>query len=122
MLRFALLFPILFIIFSSIAYASINLYDINQKVCNRFEEDTARLAAIMDELRRRKGITETKVAFGGYDTPIKQADYYVTFAAEAVAYQRAKQYSSPQRLRADLEVLKGKLLRAKEGVGKVLDE
>ncbi len=76
----------------------------------------------MEELRRRKGITETKVAFGGYNTPIKQADYQVTFAAEAVAYQRAKQYSNPQRLRSDLEVLKGKLLRAKTEVGKVLDE
>lgn len=105
----------------SLAHAQVNLGDVNQKVCDRFEEDLARMSAIMEEFRRRKGITETRVAFGGYDTPIKQADYYVTFAAEAVAYQRVKQYSSPQRLRADLEVLKGKLLKAKTEVGKALE-
>ena len=116
----------LFIVISTLSlptvFAQVSLGDINQKVCDRFEEDLVRMSAIMEELRRRKGITETKVAFGGYDTPIKQADYLVTFAAEALAYQRAKQYSSPQRLRADLEVLKGKLLKAKTGVGKALDE
>lgn len=94
---------------------------VNQRVCDRFEEDLVRMSAIMDELRRRKGITETRVAFGGYNTPIKQADYYITFTAEAVAYQRAKKYSIPQTLRADLGVLRGKLLRAKTEVGKALN-
>lgn len=102
-------------------YAQTKLGDVNQKVCDRFEEDLSRMSAIMEELRRRKGVTETRVAFGGYDTPIKQADYYVTFAAEAVAYQRAKKYSSPQALKADLGVLRGKLLRAKTEVGKTLN-
>ncbi len=99
-----------------------NLDQINQKVCNRFEADTARLAAIMDELRDRKGITETRVAFGGSDTPIKQADYWVNFAAEAIAFQRAQNYSSAGALRSSLQVLAGKILKAKNAVGKALDE
>ena len=99
-----------------------NLYQINQKVCNRFDTDTVKLAAIMEELRRRKGITQTRVAFGGVNTPIENADYWVTYAAEAVAYQRAQQYSSTSSLRGSLEVLKGKILKAKGEVGKALDE
>lgn len=95
---------------------------INQKVCNRFEEDTVKLAAIMEELRRRKGITETRVAFGGVDTPIKNADYWVTYTAEAVAFQKAQKYSSKAQLRSGLEVLKGKILKAKVEVGKALNE
>ena len=103
------------------AFAQSSLDSVNQKVCDRFEEDLTRMSAIMDELRRRKGITETRVAFGGYDTQIKKADYFVTFAAEAVAYQRIQKYSSQQNLRNSLAVLKGKLLRAKTEVGKALD-
>lgn len=94
---------------------------VNQKVCNRFEEDVSRLAAIMEELRNRKGITETRVAFGGSDTPIKSADYFVNFAAEAIAYQRVQKYSSNSQLRSSLEVLKGKILKAKVEVGRALD-
>jgi len=71
-----------------------SLYQINQKVCDRFEGDMVKLAAIMEELRRRKGVTETRVAFGGVDTQIKSADYQVTFAAEALAFQRAQKFSS----------------------------
>ena len=104
------------------AYAQVSMDSVNQKVCDRFEEDLARMSAIMDELRSRKGITETRVAFGGYDTPIKQADYWINFAAEAIAYQRAQKLSSPAGLRSHLEVLKGKVLRAKDEVGKTLDE
>ncbi len=95
---------------------------INQKVCNRFEEDVSRLAAIMEQLRDRKGITETRVAFGGVDTPIKSADYWITYAAEAIAYQRAQEFSSKAGLRSSLEVLKGKVLRAKKEAGKALNE
>ncbi|MCL4366302.1 hypothetical protein M1437_03685 [Patescibacteria group bacterium] len=95
---------------------------INQKVCDRLEEDVSKLAAIMEEVRRRKGITETRVAFGGVDTPIKNADYQVTFVAEALAYQRAQKYSSKNELKGSLEVLKNKILRAKTEVRKVLDE
>ncbi len=81
-----------------------------------------KLAAIMEELRRRKGITETRVAFGGVDTQIKSADYQITYAAEALAFQRAKNYSSKVQLRSNLEVLKNKILKAKNEVREALDE
>lgn len=114
-------FLILFL--PNIVYASITLLDdINQKVSNRFEEDLTKMAAIMEELRRRKGITETRVAFGGVDTQIKSADYWITYAAEALAYQKAQKYSSKAQLRGSLEVLKNKILKAKNEVGKALDE
>ncbi len=104
------------------AYASsISLDQINQRVSDRFEDDTAKLAAIMEELRHRKGIQETRVAFGGIDTQIKSADYWVTFAAEAIAYQRAQKYSSVNELRGSLEVLRNKVLKAKAEVGKALE-
>lgn len=102
--------------------ATPSLDDVNQKVCFRFEEDLNKMAAIMEELRRREGILETRVAFGGVDTPIKSADYWVTYAAEAVAFQKAKQFPSKNALRSSLEVLKNKVLRAKNEVGKALDE
>ncbi len=110
------------VIFSPVANAQLNLDSINQKVGNRFEEDLNRLAAIMEELRRRKGITETRVAFGGVDTPIKSADYWITYAAEAVAFQRAQKYSSKAGLKSDLGILANKILRAKREVGKALNE
>lgn len=94
---------------------------VNQKVSSRFEADVVKLAAIMEELRRRKGITETRVAFGGIDSQIKSADYWVTYAAEALAYQRAQKYSSKNELRSSLEVLKNKILKAKGEVGKALN-
>lgn len=115
-----LVFLFVFILLPSQVSAS-SLNEINQKICNRFEEDLNRLAAIMEELRRRKGITETRVAFGGIDTPIKSADYQITYAAEAMAYQRAQKYSSKAGLKSDLGVLAGKVLRAKQEVGKALN-
>lgn len=99
-----------------------SLYQINQKVCDRFEGDILKLAAIMEELRRRKGITETRVAFGGVDTQIKSADYQITYAAEALAFQRAQKYSSQTQLRSSLEVLKNKILKAKKEVKRALNE
>lgn len=110
------------VITSSPVLAKVGLTEVNQKVCDRFEEDIVKLAAIMDEVRDRKGIKETRVAFGGLDTSIKNADYLVTYAAEALAYQRAQQYSSPSQLRSSLEVLRGKILKAKSEIGRVLDE
>ena len=95
---------------------------INQKVCDRFEVDVSKLAAIMDEVKERKDIKETRVAFGGIDTPIKSADYQITFAAEAIAYQRVQKYSSTSQLRNSLEALKNKVLDAKSKVRQVLDE
>lgn len=115
------------IFFSSAAYANADpqtdtLYQINQKVCDRFEGDLSKLAAIMEELRRRKGIQETRVAFGGVDTQIESADYQITYAAEALAFQRAQKSSSQANLRNSLEVLKGKILKAKNEVRKALNE
>lgn len=116
-----LLTLLLFIILPS-SVSALSLDEVNQKVCNRFEEDVSRLAAIMEELRRREGILETRVAFGGVDTLIENADYWITYAAEAVAFQRAQKYSSQVQLRSSLEVLKGKVLRAKKEVGDALNE
>ncbi len=113
------------IFFSSAAYVNAapsvdSLNQINQKVCDRFEGDVLKLAAIMEELRRRKGITETRVAFGGVDTEIESADYQVTYVAEALAFQRAQKYSSKTQLRSSLETLRGKILKAKGEVSKAL--
>ncbi len=104
----------------SFTFAAVNLDQVNQKVCTRFEEDVSRLAAIMDQLKERNGITETRGAFGGSNTPIKSADYWVNFAAEAIAFQRVQKYSSKSQLKYGLETLKGKILTAKNAVGKAL--
>lgn len=116
-------FVILFLLFflPAASFAAPSLDVVNQKVCDRFEEDVSRLAAIMDEVRDRQGIKETRVAFGGVDDQIKTADYWVTYAAEAVAFQRAQKYSSATELRSNLETLRGKVLRAKSEVGKALE-
>lgn len=98
------------------------LNQINQKVCDRFEGDVLKLAAIMEELRSRKGILETRVAFGGIETQVESADYWITYAAEALAYQRAQKYSSKNVLKNSLEILKNKILKAKGEVGKALNE
>lgn len=104
-----------------IAHASPSLDDVNQRVCDRFEEDINKMGAIMEELKNRQGILETRVAFGGVDTPIESADYWVNFAAEATSYQRVQKYSSKDQLRSSLEVLKGKIVRAKNEVRKALE-
>ena len=104
------------------AFAYTSLDQVNKRVCDRFEEDVSKLAAIMEEARNRKGITERRVAFGGLDTEIKLADYQITYAAEAIAYQRAQKNSSKNELKASLEVLRGKILQAKAKVGSVLNE
>jgi hypothetical protein len=111
------------------------LNQINQSVTFRFDEEINRLGAIMMEVRRRQGITETRVAFGGVETDIEQADYWVNYAAEAVAYQKIQDYTpqfssesqakgaitaSMNNLENDLEILKGKILKAKTEVGKVI--
>lgn len=108
------------LIFPTAVFAAPSLDEVNQKVCNRFEEDVSRLAAIMEEVRNRAGIKETRVAFGNVDTQIETADYWITYTAEAIAFQRAQKYSTTKQLRSNLEVLRGKVLRAKAEVGKVL--
>lgn len=79
------------------------------------------MAAIMEELRTRQGIQETRVAFGNVDTTIETADYWITYTAEAIAFQRAQNFSSENKLRNSLVVLKGKVLRAKGEVEKALE-
>ena len=111
---------LLFVIFPATVFAQGNLDFVNQKVCSRFEDDVSRLAGIMEEVRRRQGITETRVAFGGIDDQIKSADYQVTYAAEAIAFQRAQKFSLTGELKYSLEVLKNKVLRAKGEVAKAL--
>lgn len=109
-------------IFPTSVFAQASLNDVNQKVSDRFESDVLKLAAIMEELRRRKGIQETRVAFGGVDTPVENADYWVTYAAEAVAFQKAQKYSSKTKLKGNLETLRNKILKAKGEVKKALNE
>lgn len=120
MYKFFLLSLFLFILPATIFASSPN--EINQKVCSRFEEDLSRLAAIMEELRRRRGIMETRVAFGGIDDQIKSADYQITFAAEAIAFQRGQKFSSNSQLKYSLEGLKSKIIKAKTEVTKALNE
>lgn len=103
-------------------YAAPSLDQVNQKVCDRFEEDASRLAAIMDQVKDRKGIKETRVAFGGVDDQVKTADYWVTYAAEAIAFERAQKFSSAGGLKSNLSGLRDKVLRAKTEVGKALNE
>ena len=123
MRKYFLIFAIFtfFLPFSVLASTS-TLDNTNQKVCDRLEADVIKLSAIMEELRRRKGITETRVAFGGVDTQIKSADYWITSAAEAVAYQRAQKYFSKSELKYSLETLRDKILKAKAETGKALGE
>lgn len=121
MKKFIVIYILMFMLASPV-FAAPSLDEVNQKVCNRFEEDTARMAAIMEELRNRKGILETRVAFGNVDTQIETADYWITFAAEAIAYHRAQKFSSKTQLRSSLEVLRGKVLRAKNEVGRALEQ
>ena len=113
---------IILVFIPATVFAAPTLDEVNQKVCNRFEEDVSRLAAIMEEARARKGITETRVAFGGVDDQIKSADYWITYAAEAIAYQRAQKNPSVNSLKSSLQTLRGKVLRAKTEVGKALNE
>lgn len=122
MKKFILFFAILVVFLPITVFATLTLDQMNQRVCDRFEMDLSKMAAIMEEVRERKGIKETRVAFGGIDTPIKSGDYWVNFAAEAVAFQRVQKYSSENGLRSSLEVLKGKVLKAKTEVGKAINE
>lgn len=111
------------------------LYDINQNVSSRFDGDVAKLSAILEELKSRKNVTKTVVAFGQGDTPLDNAAYWVNYAAEAVAYQKIQDYtpqisstnflspinSSQNSLRGSLEVLKGKIIKAKGEVQKAIN-
>lgn len=109
----------------------------NKKVVLRFESDMNKLGAIMEEVKARQGVTETRVAYGGVSSGIENADYWVNWAAEALAYQKAQNYipqfssdssvdssikESTNILENNLNTLAGKILRAKSEVKKVLNE
>lgn len=111
------------------------MYQINQNVDIRFDGDLQNLSAILEELKRRNGVTETVVAFGQGDTQLDHAAYWLNYAAEAVAYQKIQDYTpilnmsnlggsitnSMNNLKGDLRVLKGKILRAKAEVKKAVE-
>ena len=114
------LFLLLILPLTVSAFSSLD--NVNQKVTARFDLDIARLAAIMEEFKKRQGVIETRVAYGEVDTKIEKADYWVNFAAEAIAYQKIQKYSAQPRLKSDLGVLKNKILKAKNEVSKVINE
>lgn len=120
-MKFWLPFLAVLLMFTFQVHAGADLDSVNQKVCGRFEQDVSKLAAIMDEVKDRKGIVETRVAFGQIDDEIKSADYWITYTAEAIAFQKAQKFSSKLKLRNSLEVLKGKVLKAKTEVGETLE-
>jgi hypothetical protein len=111
------------------------LSQINQEVCLGFDAEIARMSAILDQLKERKNITSTRVAYGNGSTLIENADYYLNYAQEAVAYQKIQDYtpqisgnlstgvtSSLNNLTSDLGVLRNKILRAKGEINKALNE
>ncbi len=122
MSKFLALILIAFILPSAVLAQDQILEKINQKVTWRFEEDINKLSAIMEEVKRRKGLEgeKTLVAFGTPQNPIENADYWITFAHEALAFQRAQKYTSKSDVRYSLQTLAGKILRAKTEVGKAL--
>lgn len=116
-----------------------SLVDINLAVCDRFDYDTAKLSAILTELRVRNHMDDkpTKVAFGIGNNQLEVAEYWVNYAAEAVAYQKIQDYtpqvysvtdlsspilSSKAKLKADLNGLTSKVLQAKAEVRKALNQ
>lgn len=118
-MKLLLIFLTLFLLATPV-FAVSSLDSVNQHICDRWEEDLNKMASIMEEVKGRKGIKETRVAYGGIDTPIKSADYWVTYAAEALAYQRAQKFSNNGQLKYSLEGLRQKILKAKYEVGKVI--
>lgn len=111
------------------------LKNINQIVCDRFESDLDKIAAILDEEKSRQGITKTVVAYGQGSTPLDSAAYSLNYAAEALAYQRAQDYTpniagtnlagainnSSANLKNNLQILRTKILNAKTEVRKAVN-
>lgn len=110
------------------------LKNINQTVCNKFQLDLDKLSAILEEEKSRQNVTKTVVAYGQGNTPLDTAAYYLNYAAEALAYQRAQDYTpaigggnfkgainySSSNLKGNLETLQNKILRAKSEVKKAI--
>ncbi len=88
----------------------------------RFEQDLNKLSAIMEEFKIRKGIDgqKTLVAFGTPQNSVESADYWITYAAEALAYQKVQKYTSKSEARYSLQILVNKILKAKAEVKKAI--
>lgn len=113
------------------------LVETNQKVLVRFDDDIAKMTAVLEEYKSRQNLegANTKVAYGQGDSQLDQAAYWLNYAAEAVAYQKIADYT-PQIsddasvpgainrqvniLKADLTGLKAKILTAKVQILKVI--
>lgn len=118
-----------------VTQADWELKNINQAVCDRFEKDLDKMAAILDEEKSRQGITKTVVAYGQGSTPLDSAAYSLNYAAEALAYQRSQDYTpnisgtnlagaisnSSANLKYNLKILHGKILKAKAEVKKAIN-
>lgn len=114
---------------SDVLEADWTLKEINQNVTGRFDKDMAILAGIVSELEQRVDKQEKENPY------LEDALYWVTFAHEAVAYQKIQDYTpnlsgntplaaiklSSNRLRGDLNTLKGKILKAKTMVKKAVN-
>lgn len=110
------------------------LKDLNQSECAKMDNDVNKMAAILEEEKRRQNVSKTTAAFGGLNSPLDSAEYYLTFAAEAVAYQKAQDYTpqisgnlsagvneSINSLEANLNATQGKVITAKTYLQKALD-
>lgn len=111
------------------------LYNINQIVCNRFATEINKMAAILEEEKTRLGVTQTVVAYGQGDTLLDSAAYSLNYAAEALAFQKAQDYTpdlqgtnlpqavnnSAANLKGKLKTLQNKILQAKTAINKALD-
>ncbi|MBI4038082.1 hypothetical protein HY387_00305 [Candidatus Daviesbacteria bacterium] len=119
-----ILIGVMVLIFPVTVFATPSLDQINQQVCWRFEEDINKLSGIMEELKARKGLAgqKTLVAFGTPQNEVERADYWITYTAEALAFQKAQKYSSGGDLKYSLQILANKILRAKTQVRKALNE
>lgn len=115
--------------------AGSDLKEANRIACARFDVDINKMAAILDEEKRRQDITKTVVAYGQGNTPLDSAAYELNYAEEAVAYQKAQDYTpnisngnlaaavqvSDNELKADLNMLRGKMLTAKLELNRALN-
>lgn len=110
------------------------LKDLNLSECQKFDTDINKMAAILDEEKSRQNVSKTTAAFGSLNTPLDTAEYYLTFAAEAVAYQKVQDYTpqisgslsagvneSINSLEANLNTTQAKVTKAKEEIQKALD-
>lgn len=117
-----LFLPFLLLSATALITSSNQILKINQAVTGRFEKDVNKLSAIMEEIKRRKGIEgqPTLVAFGTPQNAVERADYWITYAHEALAFQKVQKFSTKQDLKYSLQVLANKILRAKAEVKKAL--